>query len=89
LVAAKIVWNSFSWSPNVSVTPLSETVFDDAAAEAVEAVTPTARPARSAVAVNRDRARFVKVRARGRCCICGRFLSAAAGRPVVGDEVGG
>ena len=26
-MAAKMVWYSFSWSPKVRVTPLSETVF--------------------------------------------------------------
>ena len=77
-----MVWYSFSWSPKVIVTPLSETVFD-AAADAADAVTPTARPARSAVAANRRQGtvgrRFGRV---GWCCIWDRVLSAAAGRPV-------
>ena len=51
-VAAKTVWYSLSWSPNVMVTPLSDVVLADLTDAALTvAVAPTVRPARSARAV--------------------------------------
>ena len=62
LVAAKMVWYSFSWSPKVRVTPLSETVF--VAADAPLAPRPSTRAAARPAGSTRAAAR--RSAARGR-----------------------
>src|SRR3984957_5017049 len=62
LVAAKIVWYSFSWSPKVMVTPLSETAF--VAADALVAPTPSTRLAARPVGSTNAATRRITVRGR-------------------------